>query len=101
MKKFKDFNINTATKNFIGEKIKMYKILDREISVHEFRLEDSKIFKDRGSKKCLHLQIGIGEVKHVVFTSSVGLIDAINQIPLSNFPFLTTIVKINDRFEFT
>lgn len=101
MNKFSQFNIKTSTKGFEGDKIKISKILNREIVVHDFKIEDSKVFKQAGSGKCLHLQISISGQKHIVFTSSSGLIDAINQIPESGFPFITTIIEENDRYIFT
>ena len=101
MKSFSQFNIKSASKGFEGDKIKISKILDKEIVVHAFKIEDSKIFKDRGSGKCLHLQISLKDEKHIVFTSSNGLIDSILQVPEDEFPFSTVIIEANDRFQFT
>ena len=65
--------------------------------------EESKVkeFKEKGSGKCLHLQIEINSEKRIVFTSSSGLLDAIEQIPEEGFPFTTTVIRDNDRFMFT
>ena len=101
MKTFSQFNIQSANKGFEGDKIKMSKILNREIVVHHFKIEDSKVFKDRGSGKCLHLQISFNNEKHVIFTSSSGLIEAIQQVLEDGFPFTTTIIQDNERFMFT
>lgn len=101
MKKFSQFNIEVTSKCFVGDKIKMAKVLNREIVVHDFRIEDSKIFLDRGTGKCLHLQISINDEKHILFTSASGLIEAIQQVPADDFPFTTTIIEENDRFKFT
>jgi hypothetical protein len=101
MKKFSQFNVQPLTKIFEGDKIKMAKILNRSIVVHDFKLEDSKCFRDRGNGKCLYLQISIGEVKHIIFTSSCGLIEVIQQIPADGFPFETTIIQEGERFLFT
>ena len=101
MNRFSQFNISIPAKGFEGDKIKISKILNKEIIVHQFKIEDSKIFKDRGTCKCLHLQISINNEKHIVFTSSNGLIDAIQQVQESEFPFITTIIEENDRFKFT
>lgn len=84
----------------VGDKIKIAKVLNREITVHDFRLEDSKFDKNK-SGKCLHLQISITGEKHVVFTGSDVLIDLIQQVPKSEFPFTTIIVKEGEHFEFT
>lgn len=101
MNKFSQFNIKTTTKGFEGNKIKISKILNREIIVHHFKIEDSKIFREKGTGKCLQLQISIDEAKHVIFTSSTGLIEAIKQIPGAGFPFSTIIIEENDRYAFT
>jgi hypothetical protein len=101
MNSFSQFNIEITSKRFEGSKIKMSKILDREIIVHNFKLEDSKVFTEKGSCKCLYLQISINNEKHVVFTGSTGLIEMIQQIPEDGFPFKTVIKEENERFIFT
>jgi hypothetical protein len=101
MNRFDQFDIKPTAKGFDGDKIKMAKILNKEIIVHTFRIDDSKCFKDRGTGKCLNLQITFNGEKHIVFTSSSGLIDAIQQIPEEGFPFTTTIIQENERFVFT
>jgi hypothetical protein len=101
MKKFSQFNIKTETKGFEGDKIKMTKLLNKEIEVHHYKIEDSKHFKDKGEGKCLHLQITFKNEKHIVFTGSCGLMMAIKQVPESDFPFTTTIIEENERYKFT
>lgn len=101
MNSFDQFNIKVLSKGFEGDKIKMSKILNREIIVHAYRIEESKIFKDRGTGKCLHLQISFNNEKYIVFTSSSGLIEVIQQIPEVGYPFTTTIIQDNERFKFT
>ncbi len=102
MNNFKDFNIDTPpAKGFEGEKIRMSKILNREIVVYHYKLGDSKIFKDTGTCKCLQLQISVDNRKHVLFTSATALIEVIQQIPEKGFPFSTMIIEENDRFMFT
>ncbi len=101
MKRFSEFNIQTTCRGFEGDKIKISRILGREIIVHHYKIEDSKVFKDRGTCKCLQLQISVNNEKHVVFTSSSGLIEAIQQIPETDFPFSATIIEENDRYRFT
>ncbi len=59
MKKFSDLNIKIRIKSFEGTKIKICKILNKEIIVYRFKIENSKIYKDRGNGKCLHLEISI------------------------------------------
>jgi len=101
MKNFSQFNIQPTAKGFEGDKIKMSKILNREIVVHHFKIEDSKVFKEKGSGKCLHLQISFNNEKHIIFTSSSGLIEVIQKIPENGFPFTTTIIQENERFLFS
>lgn len=96
MKKFSQFNIKTSSHAFVGDKIKIERILNREIKVIGYKVEPSKFNEDN----CLHLQIAIGDTMHVVFVSSKNLIEQIDQVPKTDFPFETTIVK-NDRLEFT
>lgn len=99
MHQFKDFGIKSKPQTFIGDKIKMNKVLNREIVVHDYRIEDSKY--GTGGNKCLYLQIEINDTKHVMFTGSKSLIEMIEQVPKSSFPFKTTIITENDRPEFT
>ena len=97
MKKFSQLNIKISDRGFIGDKIKMQKLLNREITVHHYVISDSKVFKG----KCLKMQITLSETKHILFTGANGLIEAIIQVPDSSFPFITTIVEENGRFIFT
>lgn len=98
MKSFKDFGITTASKPFIGDKIRISKILNREITVNDFRIADSKF---EGKGLCLCLQITVGETKNIVFTGSKYLMEMIEKVPKSEFPFTTTIVEEDERYEFT
>ena len=98
IKNFKDFGIKTETKTFVGEKIKMPKVLNKEIIVHDSKMEASKL---KDVEKCLYLQIEIDGVKRVIFTSSKYLIQAIEKMTSENFPFKTTIIESDERYEFT
>ncbi len=97
MKKFSQLDIKISHKGFIGDKIKISKILNREIVVHHFVIDDSKHF----TGKCLKLQISLNDNKHVLFTGSNGLIEGIVQVPDNAFPFVTTIIEKDDRYLFT
>jgi hypothetical protein len=100
MNQFKDFGIKPSTKGMVGEKIKINKILNREISVNNFKIECSKF--EKGTGKCLHIQIVIDGEERIVFTGSGSLIEQIEMVPKDKFPFKTIIVRqMNDRFEFT
>lgn len=99
MHQFKDFGIKPKLQCFVGDKIKMNKVLNREIIIHDYRIEDSKY--GTGGTKCLFLQIEVNETKHVMFTGSKSLIEMIEQVPKAHFPFKTIIITENDRPEFT
>lgn len=95
MKSFKDFGIKPDHKGFVGDKIKINKVLNREIIVHDFKIEDSKF-----EGKRLDMQIQIGENMHVLWTGSKVLMDMIKQVPKVDFPFTVTIVRENESYEF-
>lgn len=99
MHSFKDFGIVSKNKGFEGDKIRMDKILNRQIVVENFKIDESK-FKDKGSGKLLTIQIIIDNTKRIVFTGSLNLMDMIQQVPNDKFPFMTTIVKENDQYNF-
>lgn len=97
MKQFSQFNIKISHKGFVGDKIKIQKILNRGIVVHHYIITDSKHFKG----KCLQVQISINDNMHVLFTGSSGLIEGITQVSDDSFPFQTTIIEKDDRYIFT
>lgn len=99
MRTFKEFGIKPASKSFIGDKIKIDRIINREIVVLDYKVEDSKY--NKGNGKCLYLQIELQGTRHVVFIGSTVLMEMIQQVPAEEFPFATTIVRENHRFEFT
>ena len=98
MKSFKEFGIKHELQSFVGDKIKISKILNREIVVIDFKIEDSK-YGNTGSK-CLYMQIELNNQKHVVFTGSKPLMETIQRVPKPEFPFKATIVKENEWYEF-
>lgn len=98
MKQFKDFGIQQTHEGFVGDKIKIDKILNRPIVVYKFKEEDST--KKPGTKY-LQLQLSIGDTKHVLFTGSKSLMQTIKKVPAADFPFETTIIKPNDFYEFS
>lgn len=100
MNSFKDFGIKAQHKSFEGDKIRIDKILNKQIVVEDYKSAESK-FKEKGSGKLLTLQIIVDNAKRVLFTGSTSLIEMIEQVPKEKFPFITTIVKENERFEFT
>lgn len=99
MHSFKDFNIKPQAKSFEGDKIKIDRILNKPIVVVEYKIDNSKY--EKGNGKCLCIQILVDNSKRILFTGSVNLMEMIDKVPKENFPFMTTIVKENERFEFT
>lgn len=103
MNSFSQFGIKVTVKSFVGDKVKISKILDKEIIIQDFKIEDSKVdvFKSKGCDKCLCLQILLSGEQRIVFTSSLGLLEAIQLVPETGFPFSTTIIEENERYKFT
>lgn len=100
MNSFKDFGIKPQVKNFEGEKIRIDKILNKQIVVEDFKTAESK-YQDKGTGKLLTLQIVVDNTRRVVFTGSLNLMEMIQKVPKNKMPFTTTIVRENERFEFT
>lgn len=98
MNNFKDFGIKTTPNSFVGDKIKINKILNLEVKIINFRIEDSKV---KAGTKLLTIQLQKNDDNHIVFTGSKNLMDQINQVPKEKFPFITKIVNINEYYEFT
>ncbi len=96
MNSFKQFGITSTQQAFTGDKIKISKVLNRQIIVHSHKVENSKY-----TGKCLYLQIELAGTKYVVFTGSKNLMDMMDKIPSNGFPFTATIVQENERYEFT
>lgn len=96
MKKFSDFNIKVEIADFTGDKIKISKILNREILVERYKIDPSKV----NSGNCLTLQIELAGEKRIIFTSAGTLLKQIEQVPPSGFPFHATIIEENDRYVF-
>jgi hypothetical protein len=99
MKKFNELGVKPSLKTFQGDKIGIKKLLNKEISVFDYKIEPSK-YPDKGNGKCLYLQIEVGGEKRVLFTGSGVLMDTIEQIPKDQFPFSTTIIEESERYEF-
>lgn len=98
MKSFSEFGIAVPTLGFTGDKIKVKKILNRQITVHAYKIEPSK-FEGKGD--CLYVQIEVDGNMHLLFTGSVVLAEQIKKVPHNGFPFQTTIVENNERLQFT
>ncbi len=99
MKAFSELGIKSPDNFFVGEKIKIAKILNRKIIVRNFKIEKSKYPKNK-SGNVLTLQIEINNEDHILFTGSDFLINQINQIKEADMPFETIIEKSGEHFEF-
>lgn len=95
---FSELNIKNQENTFTGKKIDIDDVLNIEIIVESFKIEDSK--KKQGTKY-LTLQIQSNQIKRVVFTGSKNLMDLVSQVPKDKFPFKTIIKKNDKRLEFT
>lgn len=100
MKSFKELGIKPTIESYVGDKIKITKILNKEISVLKFKIEPSKYQKGK-AKDLMTLQIEINDEKFIIFTASIFLINQILQIDKNSFPFNTIISKIGEHYEFT
>lgn len=96
MKKFSELGIKSK-RSFVGDKIPVESILDKEIIVEFFEIKPSKKVMDGD---CLHLQIKHEGKDRVVFTSSTFLMDPLKQLSVDDFPFKATIHRVNKHFEF-
>lgn len=83
--------LGVQSKNLTGVKIEIEKVLDKIITVFDFRVNGSKFSRDG---MCLSIQIEYENDKRVIFTGSAVLLEDIEKIPKEGFPFTTTIVRI-------
>lgn len=98
MNNFKDFNIKPEISSLVGDKINIARVLNREITVTNYKIEPSK---HHANTQCLTLEFEMNGNKHILFTGSTVLIQMIEKVPKGAFPFKTIIVKENEYFEFT
>ena len=100
MKNFSQLNIQQPDKGFIGDKIKIEKLLGIETIIHKYKIEPSN-YPEKGNGMRLRLQITYKGELCITFTSAIGLQETIQQVPQDEFPFKTTIIRENERFKFT
>lgn len=98
MSNFKDFNIKPKVTNFVGDKIKIDRILNREILVTNYKILPST---KKENTMFLTLEFKVSGNNHILFSGSTILMQMIEDVHKSNFPFTTTIVRENEHFEFT
>lgn len=80
-----------------GTKKRLDEILNREITVTDFRINKSK---RNDNAECLQLQFVLGDDVCIAFTGSVVLLDQIKSVK-ENIPFKATIVKIDKYYSFS
>lgn len=88
MKTFKQLNIKS--KNLTGDKIEIIKVLDKEITVTDYRSGDSKYSREG---TCTMIQILFEGNTRIIFTGSNVLLEDLEKVPKDSFPFITTIIK--------
>jgi hypothetical protein len=98
MKRFSEMDI-APLHTFIGDSIKIDKVIGKEIVIDTYRIVESKYNKNE-SGKCLHLQIEFDNEKRVLFTGSDRLMNQINQVVKEDFPFIAKIERRGRGFEF-
>lgn len=100
MKSFKQLNIKAAPKPFSGKHIDVERLIGQEIIISAFKIGPSK-FPEKGNGKRLDMQITFDGVERITWTSGIALQEMILQVPEADFPFKTTIIRNNSRFEFS
>lgn len=93
MKKFSDFATNDIA--ITGEKIKLENILEKEIIIKGYKINNSKY----NNGKLLTLQFELRNKEYIIFTGSSVLIEQIEKYK-NEIPFITKIEKINKFYSF-
>ena len=95
MQRFSDFA--SPSRILDGEKIRIDRALNRELTILAYRLDKSK-FNDKTRRGlCMTIQVEIEGERRVIFTASEVLIDQLEEHK-ERLPFLATIQKIDGRF---
>ncbi len=93
MRRFSDFATEEAQLD--GEKLKLDDLLDQEIKLTGFRIQDSKYSKNKSGKYATVQFIKENEgTKNVFFTGSDILIEQLDKYK-DQLPFVATVKKIN------
>jgi predicted ABC-class ATPase len=82
-----------------GSKLKLDEVVNREITVTDYRIKDSR-YKKESAPRCLTLQFKLEEKVYILFTGSNVLVDQIDKYK-AEIPFITTIKKIDKYYTFT
>ena len=95
-KRFSELGITVENNSLPGEKIKISKVIGKEIVIKDFRIAKSKYDK---TDHCLMMQIEIeGQIK-VIFTGSTMLKKQIEQINKEDFPIIATIENTENTYQ--
>lgn len=100
VKQFKNFGIKAESTAFVGDKISVKKVLNKEIMIERYEIQKSN-FMDFKNDKRLCLQIVLGGEKRIIFIGSSYLMSMIQKVDKDDFPFKTIIVEIEERYEFS
>lgn len=95
MKRFSDFA--KESKIITGDKIKISEVLDKEIEVIGYKINDSK---QKVGTKVLILQFRLDGEERILFTGSTILIEQIEKYK-DELPFLAIIKQVNKYYTFT
>lgn len=82
-----------------GNKLKLDDVVNREITVLDYRIKESR-YKKENCEKCLTLQLKLEDKTYVMFTGSNVLRDQVDKYK-HKIPFITTIKKIDRYYTFT
>lgn len=95
MKKWSDLGVPHISRvGFIGEKIPIAKLINKDVYVLDFKIEKSK--KKEGTD-CLVLQIKYQGDNRVVFTGAKILIQQIMLVDKKDLPFMVKIEQEEDN----
>lgn len=94
MKKFSEMDIKITHNGYLGEKIKISKVFNKEIEIHSFKEEPSK----KNESILLTIQIKFENELRVIFCGSQMLHRILKLVPVEDFPFIATIVNDNNGY---
>lgn len=97
IKDYGDFEV-VEQRCFVGPKISTNDLHNKVVIVEFYEVGPSK--KKIGTL-CTTIQIIYEEKKRIIFTSSIGLRNRLEQLTQDRFPFRAMIVKENDHLKFT
>ena len=97
VKRFSDF----AEPSYLleGEKKRLPDILDKEIKVVAYRINNTKL-RDAKNDKCMTVQFELDGQKHIFFTGSMVLMEQLQRYD-KNLPFMATVTKVGKCFSFS